>query len=165
MSTQNTQQNVTAAMKFSLTEKVLMGIGYYGLVITGAYGIYLQSIIWGLFYTGFLIFGFFVFLGYCVCSYCPYIYPEYSDCLFPPFGALIKKLYKFRSGPISIVDKIGFLIMMIGVVVIPQYWLLKNYTILAIFWIFCLPTYVGLIFYECRRCQHFDCLFNIAKRN
>jgi len=160
----HSDQNVNLAKKFSLAEKILLGIGYYGLVITGAYGIYVQSITWGLLYTGFVTLGLFVFLGYCVCAYCPYIYPEYSDCLFLPFGTLVRKLYKFRPGPISIVDKVGFLIIMAGVVVIPQYWLLKNYTIFAIFWIFCLPTYAGLILYECRRCQHFECLFNRAKR-
>ena len=165
MSSQNSQQNVTEAMKFSLTEKVLLGIGYYGLFIIGAYSIYIQSIIWGLFYTCFIIFGLFVSFGYCVCAYCPYIYPEYSDCLFPPLGMLVRKVYKFRSGRISIVDKIIFLIMMVGTVIIPQYWLLRNYTLLVIFWIFCLPSYTGLILYECKRCQHFGCLFNRAKRD
>ena len=165
MPNQNSQQNTAVRMKFSLAEKILMGLGYYATVITGIYGTYLESITWGVAYTVFVIFGFSVLLGYCVCSYCPYIFPEYSDCLFPPFGRVVRKLYKFQPGPISSMDKTGFLIMMVGVVLIPQYCLLKNYTLLIIFWLFCLPTYAGLILYECKRCRHFDCIFNRAERH
>lgn len=165
MSSHHSQECFNSSKKFSLSEKILMGAGFYASVVTGAYGICAQSIAWGLLYISFIIFGMFILLGYCVCAYCPYIHPGYSDCLFPPFGTVVRKLYKFRPGPISTLDKIGSLIMMVGVIAYPQYWLFKNYTILIIFWIFCLPTLMGFVFYECRRCQHHDCLFNRARRN
>ena len=159
------QKCFNSSKTFSRYEKILMGGGFYASVITGAYAIYVQSVTWGTAYIMFLIFGSFVSLGYCVCAYCPYIFPDYSDCLFPPFGTVVRKLYKFRPGPIRVMDKIGFLTMMVGVITIPQYWLLKRPIILIVFWMFCLPTLMGFVFYECRRCQHHDCLFNRAKRN
>lgn len=155
------QNNVNLAERFSLFEKILMRMGFYGFIIIGAYGIYSESVPWGLLYTVFVIFGLSVLLSYCLCAHCPYPY-KYSDCLFMPL-ALINK-YKFRSRPMSTLDKIGFIVMMVGVVVIPQYWLLKNSTILIIFWIFYLPTFAGFLFYECRRCRHFDCPFNLARK-
>ena len=161
MVTQHPRRNVNLADRFSLVEKILMRIGFYGVLIIGAYGIYLESITVGLIYTAFVIFGLSVLLSYCLCSHCPYPY-KYSDCLFVP-ARLVKKSYKFRSGPMSILDKIGFIVMMVGVVVIPQYWLLENYAILIIFWVFCLPTFAGFVFYECRRCRHFGCPFNLVR--
>jgi hypothetical protein len=165
MSMDEFQKTVTLAKKFSLAEKILMGIGFYGFVIIGGYGIYAESILWGLIYTGFLVFGFIVLIGYCVCAYCPYIYPDYSDCLFVPFGSLFRKLYKFRQGPMTALDKIGLFIMMSGAVIIPQFWLFKDLFLFTVFWIVCLPTIAGFILYECRKCQHTECLFNRAKLN
>jgi hypothetical protein len=155
---QHPRRNVNLADRFSLVEKILMRIGFCGVLIIGACGIYLESITFGLIYTAFIFFGQSVLLSYCLCAHCPYPH-EYSDCLFAP-ARLVKKSYKFRAGPLSVLDKIGFIVMIVGVVVIPQYWLLKNYAILAIFWVFCLPTYAGLIFYECKRCRHFCCPLN-----
>lgn len=165
MSATDSQKCFDSSKQFSLYEKILMGGGFYACVIIGAYGIFLHSMTWGIAYIAFLLFGSFVSLGYCVCAYCPYIFPDYSDCLFPPFGTVVRKLYRFRPGPIRAMDKIGFLIMMVGVIAIPQYWLLKRPTLLMVFWICCLPTLLGFVFYECRRCQHYDCLFNRAKRS
>jgi hypothetical protein len=162
MVSQHPRRNVSLADRFSLVEKILMRIGFSGVLIIGACGIYLENITLGIIYTAFIIFGQSVLLSYCLCSHCPYP-NKYSDCLFVP-ARLIKKSYKFRSGPMSILEKIGFIIMIVGVVVIPQYWLLKNYVILAIFWVFCLPTYAGLVFYECKRCRHFVCPFNRVRK-
>ena len=164
MATQNCQQNVNIAKGFSLSEKILMGLGIYGSVVIGTYGISLQSITWGLLYLGFVLFGMLVLFGYGLCSHCPYIHEEYIDCLFPPWGKIYKKLYNYRSEKLTLLDKIIFLTTMIGIPLIPQYWLLKNYTVLVIFWLFYLPTAAGFLFYECRRCQHFGCPFNKAEK-
>jgi len=75
----------------------------------------------------------------------------------------LKKLYTFRSERMSILDKIGWIIMMAGLVMIPQYWLLENHVVLTIFWILGLPTLVSISFYYCRRCRHFDCPFNSVR--
>ncbi len=161
MVAQDSQQYVNLIERFSLLEKILMRIGFYGFIIIGAYGIYSVSITGGLIYTCFAIFGFIFVVLYCLCAHCPYPY-KYSTCLFLPSG-LVKKLYKFRSERMSISDKIGWIIMMAGLVMIPQYWLLENHVVLTIFWILCLPTLVSISFYYCRRCRHFDCPFNSVR--
>jgi len=158
MHPQNCNQHVNLVQGFTLVQKILMRLGFFGFMIIGAYGVYLESMLWGLIYSGFVIFGIEFGLSYFLCSHCPYPY-KYSDCLFAPFWVFTKQ-YKFRSAPMSILDKAVFILAMAGFIVIPQYWLFKNYTILILFWIFCLPTIASLPLFWCRRCRHFDCPFN-----
>ena len=158
MSEQSCNNHGELIERFNLLEKILLRVGFYGFMLVGTYGIYSRSIVWGLIYTGFVIFGLKFGLLYFLCSHCPYPY-KHSDCLFVPFS-LIKKQYEFRSDAISVLDKIGFVAITAGFIVIPQYWLLENYTILILFWILCLPTLAIFPFYLCRRCLHFDCPFN-----
>ena len=158
MSEQSCNNHCDLIERFKLLEKILVRIGFYGFMFVGAYGIYSKSILWGLIYTVFVILGLKFGLLYFLCSHCPYPY-KYSDCLFVPFR-LIEKQYEFRSNAMSVLDKIGFVAITAGFILIPQYWLFKNYTILILFWILCLPTLASFPFYLCRRCQHFDCPFN-----
>ncbi|MBN2467561.1 MAG: hypothetical protein JXD19_05365 [Deltaproteobacteria bacterium] len=150
---------------FSLVEKILMGVGIYGSVIVGAHGISLESIPWALVYLGFVLLGMLFLFGYGICSHCPYIFEEYSDCLFPPWGRIYRKIFKYRPEPLTMLDKIAFLTIMIGIPLFPQFWLFENHGALILFWIFYLPTACGFIFYECRRCQHFGCPFNMAEKS
>lgn len=147
---------------FTRTEKILMGIGFYGFVSIGVFGVFLESTIGGLVYVGFALVGILFLFGYGLCTHCPYIFEDYTDCLFPPWGTVYRTLYRFRGLTLSSLDKVLFLSMMIGIVVIPQYWLLKNPWVFGLFWLFCAPTAWGFIMYECRRCQHFSCPFNRA---
>jgi hypothetical protein len=155
---QNCDQHVNLVESFTLLQKILMRVGFCGFMIVGAYGIYLESMLWGLIYSGFVIFGIEFGLSYFLCSHCPYPY-KHSDCLFVPFWVITKQ-YKFRPAPMSILDKTAFILAMSGFIVIPQYWLLKDYTILILFWIFCLPTIASLPFFWCKRCKNFHCCFN-----
>ena len=155
-------EDVNLTDKFPLVGKIVTGIAFYGVIIIGLYVIFQESIAWGLGYTAFLIFGFVVLFGYGVCAHCPYPY-KYSDCFFPPFGQLVAKMYKFRPEPFNVIDKIGFFIIMGGMVVIPQYWLFKNYAMLVVFWILCVFMVALLQFYGCRRCRNFTCPFNTVK--
>jgi len=158
MSPQNCNGNVNLIERFTLHQKILMRVGFYGFMIIGAYGIYLESVLWGLIYSAFLILGIQFGLSYFLCSHCPYPY-KHSDCLFAPFWVFTKQ-YKFRPAPMSILDKTIFILAMAGFIIIPQYWLLKNYAVLILFWIFCLPTIGSLPFFWCRRCKNFHCCFN-----
>jgi len=164
MSAPNCQKTEKIAQGFTLTEKVLMNVGVLATVIAGVYGISLQSIPWAIGYVGFVLFGMLVLIGYGNCSHCPYIYEEYTDCLFPPWGKIYRKLYKYRPGKLTLFDKILFFAFFVGIPLFPQYWLLKNYTVLIVFWLFCFPTAAGFFFYECRQCQHFGCPFNMAQK-
>ncbi|MBN1273448.1 MAG: hypothetical protein JXB26_14365 [Candidatus Aminicenantes bacterium] len=162
MSPQNDDQNIKLIDRFSLVEKILMRIGFYGFIIVGVYGIFTVSTLWGAIYIGFILLSLSFGLLYCLCSHCPYPY-QFSTCLFLPYG-IVKKICRFRSESMNILEKIVFMVAILGLVVFPQYWLFKNYTILIIFWIFCLPTLGGLLFYFCKRCRHSCCPFNSARK-
>lgn len=144
--------------RFSLLEKTLMRLGFYGLMVIGAYGIFIESTLWGFIYVAFVMIGLNLGLLYFLCRRCPYPY-KHSDCLFVPFW-VVKKQHTFCSAPMGLGDKIGFLSIMAGFVVIPQYWLFQNVGVLILFWIFCLPTIGRFVFYLCRRCQHIQCPLN-----
>ena len=165
MDTQGCRKSEKRMQGFSIREKIFMNGGVMGSVIIGTYGIYLESTLWAIGYVGFVLFAMLVLIGYSLCSRCPYIYEEYTDCLFPPWGKIYRKLYKYRPGKLTFFDKILFFAFFIGMPLFPQYWLVKNYAVLIAFWIVCLPTAAGFVFYECRRCQNLVCPFNKASKN
>ena len=162
MSAQQSGKHLDLIERFSLFEKLLMRVGFYGFIIVGACGIFLESTAWGLIYAGFVVLGLNFVVLYRFCSRCPYPF-QYSDCLFIPAG-LIKKKCKFRAEPMGTLDMIGSAVIMAGLGVIPQYWLLKNHVLLILFWIFCLPVLAALPLYFCRRCRHFKCPLNSARK-
>jgi hypothetical protein len=147
---------------FSLFEKILSRTGFYGFIIIGGYGIYSQSILWGIIYTAFVVLGLVFGLPYFFCSHCPYPY-KYSDCLFTPFW-LIKRQQEFRPDRLTLLDKIGSGVIGAGLILIPQYWLFKNCAVFALFWIFCALTLVSFPIYYCKACRNFRCPFNSANK-
>ena len=147
--------------KFSLIQKVFMRLGLYGALIIGAYSIYVQSFMWGIIYTIFIILGIFPFLA-CFCSHRPYPY-EYSDCLFSPHE-VVKSIFKYRPGPMNIIEKVVIILITAGLILIPQYWLFKNYTLLIIFWLFCALMVIPAPLYFCKRCRYFHCPLNMTKK-
>jgi len=155
-------QQVKLIEGFSFLQKILMRSGFYGCMMIGAYGIFVESILWGLIYVAFVILGIQFGLAYFLCSHCPYPY-WYSDCLFAPFWVFTKQ-YNFREAPMSTVDKTVFILAMAGFIIIPQYWLLNNYPLLILFWIFCLPTIASLPLFWCRRCKNFHCCLNLVSK-
>jgi hypothetical protein len=105
--------------KFSPHERILMMLGFYGFVIVGAIGIYSVSLVGGLIYTAFAALGLLGIVLSCLCSHCPYPY-EYDTCLFLPVG-LVKKLRKYNPEPLKKHEKIGFIVVMAGLVALPQF--------------------------------------------
>ena len=164
MSTQHCQKNETILKGFSLTEKILMGTGVYATIIAGAWGISLESVSWALVYLGFVLFSMAVLIGYANCTHCPYIWEEYTDCLFPPWGKLYRKIFKYRPGNFTRLDYVFFFIFFLGMPLFPQYWLLKNYYALVIFWLIYIPIALGFALHACRVCQHTVCPWNRAKK-
>jgi len=154
----------TLTYHFSIKEKILMGIAIYGSVAVGIYGIYLQSATWASVYFLFVGFAMLFLLGYGLCSHCPYIYPEYKDCLFPPWGRIYHMIFNYRPGALSAFDKACCFATFIGILAIPIYWLLKTPAILVVFLLFYGATIGGFVLYECKRCQHFSCPFNAAHK-
>ena len=144
---------------FSLRDKLLFRIGFYGFIIVGTFGIStLESIYMGMAYLVYSIIGLFIGVLYFLCSHCPHVY-IYNSCLFYP-PIILKKLYRFRKTPMNLTDKIGFVGLMVSFVIIPHIWIWKNFLIIAFFWAFALPTILGLLFYVCHRCRNQSCPFN-----
>jgi hypothetical protein len=160
MCSQNCQKNIKLHDGFTITEKILLPGLWYVYVAIGAYAIFAESITWGLIYLAFCTFGFFVGILYTLCAHCPYPY-EYSDCLFFPHK-FIKKLYRHRPGPLTMPDKTGLWISLLGTVILPQYWLLNNASLLILFWVFCIPAWASLPLYLCKKCRNFECPINKA---
>ena len=154
---QNRQQ-LDLIEKFSLSEKLYIRIAFYGVVIIGAYGIYSESRIWGFLYIGFLLLGT-LFLLFSLCSHCPYPH-KYSECLIIP-PLIMKKMSEFHPGPVSNIKKVGSIAVLGGIIIIPQFWLVENYMLLLVFWIFCIPAFAIFPFHFCKRCQHAHCPFHL----
>ena len=68
MNTQGCNQDKKIIEKFTPIQKFFMRLGLYGALIVGGYGIYVQSIMWGLIYTAFIFLGTFPLLS-CFCSH------------------------------------------------------------------------------------------------
>ena len=143
--------------RFSTPEKIIMRISFYGFIVVGAYGIFLQSLLWGLLYSLFAVAGSLLVILSCLCAHCPYPY-LHDTCLFIPLP-WIKGLYKHRPQKMSRVDKAGWVVMLAGLIIIPQFFLIANPLVMAVFWIVTLPM-VAIPLHYCRRCRHVSCPFN-----
>ena len=152
------------AQGFSIKEKVFMGGAIYASVLAAAWGISLESVPWAIAYLCFVLFSMVVLIGYANCTHCPYIWEEYKDCLFPPWGKIYRKLFKYRPGKFTPLDYVFFFIFFLGIPLIPQYWLFKNYHALILFWVLYIPTALGFALHACRECQHTVCPFNRSKQ-
>ncbi len=156
------KQSIKLHDKFSLIEKALLPTGWYIFVFIGFYAILSESIKWGIAYLLFCNVGFFFGTLSTLCARCPYPY-EYSDCLFFPHR-FIKKLFRYRPEPMTRFDKIVLSTSLLGMVIFPQYWQVKNITLLILFWVFCIPAWASLFFYLCKRCRNYACPINQAKQ-
>ena len=137
---QNCQPKDSSIGKFPVLDKVLLRIGFYGFLVVGAYAVYSMSLLWGLIYTVFAVLSL-ALAAYCLCSHCIHAY-QYSDCLLLP-SRLVTNMYRFRPEPMSRLDTVGFTLWYVGTVGIPQYWLVQNPVLLAIFWVLCVGASVG----------------------
>ena len=156
-----TMKNNNCFKTFSSRDKLLFRIGFYGFIIVGTFGIsVLESVYIGMAYFTYSLIGLFLGVLYFLCSHCPHVY-VYNDCLFYP-PVILKKLYKFRKSPMTLIDKTGFICLMGSFVVLPNVWIWKNIFIMVIFWVFALLTLLGLFLYVCRHCQNTSCPFNQA---
>lgn len=146
---------------FTLAEKTLARIGFYGLISVGAYAIYSRNPVWCILYLCFALVGNLFVVYSFLCAYCPYPF-KYSDCLFFPYQA-VSNVVSEREGQITPRKRLGFVLVMAGLVLIPQYWLLSSHILLVLFWILALPLLLAFPFYYCRRCRHERCGFNRAR--
>jgi hypothetical protein len=124
----------------------------------GTWGIYLKSPLWSLFYLLYSIGGFTLVILPGLCAHCPYPY-RFSTCLFFPLG-LLKRYYPYKGPRMSRAEKIFVAVVMAGIFIFPQFWLLRQPGTLAVFWLLALPVLIVFPLYYCRRCRHVGCPMN-----
>ena len=142
------------ASNFTLAEKVFLRVLLWGSVAIGAYSIFDASLIWGAAYICYIVAGSYV-MFYLFCTHCPYPF-EYTDCLLYPF-ILIKKPFAYRPVPMRTAERLAFRVVLAGIVLFPQYWLVKNTALLIAFWLMSLLLLVSFIFRICRKCKNRNC--------
>ncbi len=158
---ENNEEKIELIDKFTVTQKIIMGLFFWTIPIVGAYGIYIESILWGVIYTIYFGVGPFYLLGRHFCSHCPYPC-EHSTCLFQPYQ-IPKKLFKYKPTPMTTLDKIITFFSFAPMSIIPLFWLYKNPCLLIIFITANVAMYGAFFFYFCKRCRNYNCPINRVK--
>ncbi len=147
---------------FSLKDKIFMRIGWYGFMAVGTYAIYKQNPLWAWAYIAYVIIGFALVVIPWLCAHCPYPY-QFSTCLFMPAGFL-RKFYAYRGPKPSLAGKTAACVIMVGTVVIPNFWLINDMPLITIFWLFGLPTLLAFPLHYCKHCRNSGCPANRAEQ-
>lgn len=146
---------------FSLLDKILMRLGFYGFLLVATAAIFRASPTWAIIYLAFGGAAALLVVYNLLCVYCPYPY-EYASCLFFPHP-LLSKVAKRRHGRMGASAKAGTMLITIVLLAFPQYWLFQDARFALAFWALALPTLLAIPLYYCRRCRHRTCAFNRAK--
>lgn len=143
---------------FSLFEKGIARIGFYGFIFTGIYGVFVANPILGIVYGFFAMIGLVAVLLRCLCSHCPYPH-KYGTCpFFPAEGH--QMLFRWRRGPLNALERAGFFGIFSYLILVPQYWLSGNTPVLVLFWVLCLLGLAPYPMYHCFKCRHVHCPIN-----
>ena len=141
--------------RFTLKERLLIRMGWYGFMIAGTWGIFVQAPVWAVAYLLYCFAAFAVIILPGLCAHCPY--PSlYSTCLFLP-PAWVNRFYPYQGPQMRPAAKMMTFIAMAGIIAIPQFWLMSSFPLFLLFWMLALPTLAAFPMYYCRRCRHFDC--------
>lgn len=146
--------------RFSITERILLRLGWYGFMAVGTYGIFKQSPGWAAVYLLYSVLGFALVVLPGLCAHCPYP-TRYGTCLFLPPG-LLKRFYLYKGPHMHPASKIAAPIALVGMVLFPNVWLVSDPPLLIPFWLLGLPIVAVFPMLYCRRCRHFDCPLNKA---
>ena len=146
--------------RFTLPEKMIGRIGFFGTFAIGAVSILLENILLGLGYAIFVIVGLSLMVKRLFCVYCPYP-TQYSDCLFFPIWFIGKNPNPDKNA-MDKGDRIATFILLGLLIVLPQYWLIKRSIFIILFWVFNIYTICRAYYYLCRRCRYVRCPLNQA---
>jgi hypothetical protein len=144
---------------FSLTQKIVMRMFYYGTYAIGIYGISIQNVSFGLMYTAYVVFAQYIFLKYW-CSHCPYPC-EHATCLYYPLG--LPKMFKYNPDPMGKTDRLISIPILAGAYVIPPYWLLKDYAVLILYLLVGGVLWAIHRLHICRLCKYTNCPLSNAE--
>jgi hypothetical protein len=144
---------------FSLGEKLYAQFTFNAGVITAAYGLFLNSTIIGVAYLLYAYIGILLLMRYTVCPRCPHLHIA-NDCvqMHPSIVKII--ISPKRKGPLNIYEKILFVMIMYGILILPIYWIASNAIILVLFLLFFGGHLLGLHLHFCPNCQNKSCIQN-----
>lgn len=146
--------------RFSIRERIVLRLGWYGFMAVGTYGIFKQSPGWAAVYLLYSVLSFALVVLPGLCAHCPYP-SRYGTCLFLP-PKLVNRFYPYKGPHMRTVSKITVPIAMAGMVILPNIWLIWDLPLLLLFWLPVLPFVAVFPMHYCRRCRHFDCPLNKA---
>jgi hypothetical protein len=144
---------------FSLKEKIFAQFTFNAGVLTAAYGLFLESTILGIAYLLYAYIGIVLLMRYTVCPRCPHLHVA-NDCvqLLPSIVKII--ISSKRKGPLNLFEKVLFVMVLYGILILPIYWIASNMLILVLFLVFYGGTILGLHLHFCPNCQNKVCIQN-----
>ena len=154
--------DINSICAFTLKEKIYAQFTFNAGVLTGAYGLFLNNTILGISYLLYSYIGIVLLMRYTVCPRCPHLHVA-NDCvqLHPSITKII--ISPKRKGPLNIFEKILFIMVLYGILIIPIYWIYSNTIILVLFLLFYGGQLLGLHLHFCRDCQNRSCIQNRNK--
>lgn len=154
--------DINSICAFTLKEKIYAQFTFNAGVLTGAYGLFLNNTILGISYLLYSYIGIVLLMRYTVCPRCPHLHVA-NDCvqLHPSITKII--ISPKRKGPLNIFEKILFIMVLYGILILPIYWIYSNTIILVLFLLFYGGQLLGLHLHFCRDCQNRSCIQNRNK--
>ena len=150
-------KNSKTISSFSLKEKLYAQIMFHGGVLAGAYGLFLNSTSFGIAYLLYAYIGIILLMRYTVCPRCPHLHIA-NDCvqLHPSLTKII--ISDNHKGPMKVYEKIIFIMVLYGILIIPLYWIASNTIIFVLFLLFYGGSLAGLHLHFCPNCENKDCI-------
>lgn len=156
-------KNLCSIYTFSLGEKLYAQFTFNAGIIVGAYGLFLENTILGIAYLMYSFIGILLLIRYTICPRCPHLHIG-NDCV-QMHSSIVKMIVSpKRTGPLTIYEKLLFIIVLYGVFIIPIYWLESNPVILILFLLLFGGHLLGLHIHFCPNCQNKNCIQNRNKK-
>ena len=144
---------------FSLKEKLYAQFTFNAGVLTGAYGLFLNSTALGIAYLLYSYIGIVLLMRYTVCPRCPHLHVA-NDCLqlHPSITKII--ISPNRKEELNIIEKILFFLVLYGILLLPIYWIASNTIILVLFLLFYGGLLLTMHLHFCPNCENRSCIQN-----
>ena len=152
-------KDINSICTFTFKEKLYAQFTFNAGVLVAAYGLFMNNTILGISYLLYSYIGIILLMRYTVCPRCPHLHAA-NDCvqLHPSIVKII--VSSTRKGPLNIFEKILFVMVLYGILILPIYWIASNTVILFLFLLFYGGVLLGLHFHFCRDCQNRSCIQN-----
>ncbi len=155
--------DINSICRFTLKEKLYSQITFNAGVLVAAYGLFLNNTILGIFYLYYSYVGILLVMRYTICPRCPHLHVA-NDCLQLHPSIVKHVVSPTRKGPLNIYEKILFVMVLYGILILPIYWIASNTVVLVLFLLFYGGQLLGLHLHFCRDCQNNSCIQNRVAR-